>query len=316
MILEITMTIKNLLNDLRNNEKIKSVFCVDIANNALIERLVECAEYYENIEYIPLIRKINWLFSNKEHIWCDYAAVGEFDGKLFYVNNYGEVLEYLFSIYDYPFLNSKNSTMFPYYWKNINIIDNHLYYFDYCEKNGYEISLFFQAWKNGLINLKKTYLKEEPWGDPEDKFWCDVLSDNKLRLVFDYQEDAEWLKSDFIPYLIGSQEWKGLREIESSLVWLYGTGNTLYRAIAILNKFVWFMDIEGDVNCTNCDIYNLPFLLAFNPFTDDDWFLNDLSRVDNFLYYFSYCEKNRILLLPDNYAWKAKLQEIKRSVEE
>ena len=50
------MTIKNLLNDLRNNEKIKFVFCVDIANNALIERLVECAEYYENIEYIPLIR--------------------------------------------------------------------------------------------------------------------------------------------------------------------------------------------------------------------------------------------------------------------
>ena len=68
------------------------------------------------------------------------------------------------------------------------------------------------------------------------------------------------------------------------------------------------MDEDGELCKADIDLANLPFYITFHPSEEDFWTLPRRKElIISFLYYFDYCEKNNIKLLPENLAWKEPL---------
>lgn len=292
------MIIKNLLNEILSNEKLSLAFC-------MTGDLVDLPDL-----------GIQWICQMRYQIKDYFIALGFSNNKFYVLDINNGVLNELDEsfIVDFPFnlIDSPLDVSCNYVWSNLDVIEAYLCYLDYCKLNNINIDVGYYAWGEALVVLLNK-LKASSVADL--KLIKDTLA-NDLRIsqVFDCIAVDDGIKDGFFPDVLSCAEFNGECNLLEATDWLFLTSHSMFTLVGVFNNVVWFIDSEGYTGCANCDIYNLPFLLAFNPFTDDDWFLNDLSRVDNFLYYFSYCEKNRILLLPENYAWKSKLQEIKRSV--
>lgn len=141
----------------------------------------------------------------------------------------------------------------------------------------------------------------------------DIENNEYLKLVFDYRYSKEYIMERSVPDLIENPRWEGQSEVSKKINWLYGSSDSLYDVIGVLNDIVWFVDSEGDMDKADCDLYNLPFRFVSSPF-EDDW-KQMKNMLFSFLYYFNYCEKNKIILKPENYQWKKELEKNKKELE-
>lgn len=298
------MIMKNLLNDLKDDENLRLVFDVEYFGDGVQELVVgEMSE--GNRVSKDFLNSVEWLFTTNEYYsWAIGCSIDSFyimgeNGEIKTVDNFFEV----------PFILSPDIVEYRNYWNSLKIIDAHLYYFDYCEKNGYLISLKYVGWKK-LLEDKRVSFSQEVKVDVSELL-SDLVSDEKLRRVFDYYEDKNEAYGHAKYSLEMGNGWKGFPEMFKEIEWCFLCGHSTYCAIGLIKSTVFFMDSEGGFDCAECGIYDLPFLLNYSPFENEGLYLRYSFVIDDYLYYFSYCEKRKILLLPENYAWKAKLLELK-----
>ena len=141
-------------------------------------------------------------------------------------------------------------------------------------------------------------------------FITDIFKNEYLSSVFNASE----LDKDFI-----NEQVNGLMENEiienqkiiPNIEWLFKTTDSTYFMIGEYNQTIYFMDSEGGFETLDCSLFNLPFLLyPTSPTENFNLWLRKINQTKSFMYYFDYCEKNNIELLPENLLWKEEIQKI------
>ncbi len=137
-----------------------------------------------------------------------------------------------------------------------------------------------------------------------EDFRQEIKNNIYLKMLFDYhdltREDDELIEA------VLDDETEENKKIISQINWLFTTNDSTYYLIGIIDNNINFIDSEGIFCDTDDDIYYLPFLLYDLINYSQYWKKNDL-KIKAFIYYFDYCDKNGIKLLPEYLAWKQPL---------
>lgn len=143
------------------------------------------------------------------------------------------------------------------------------------------------------------------------KLEFDIKKDTCLQEIFDYRslENSKEAFEEQLWYLLNEPRFEEQVEIVKKIKWLFFTTDSIYTLVGIKDyNELWAMDEDGELCKADIDLANLPFYLHPDLSRKNFWTLpkrKDLA--DSFIYYFDYCEKNNIKLLPENLSWKEPL---------
>ena len=144
------------------------------------------------------------------------------------------------------------------------------------------------------------------------KLEFDIKKNTCLQEIFDYRslENSAEAFDTQLWYLLNEPRFDGQVEIVKQIKWLFFTRDMTYTLVGSIGNELWAMDEDGELCKADIDLANLPFYLHPDLSRKNFWTLprrKDLA--DSFIYYFDYCEKNNIELLPENLLWKKQIQD-------
>ncbi len=140
----------------------------------------------------------------------------------------------------------------------------------------------------------------------------DIKKDIFIQNIFDY-DSIELCNEAFqtqMWYLLNEPRFEGQVEIVKQIEWLFFTDNPIYSLVGVIGNELWAMDEDGELCKSDVDLANLPF--SIHPDLSRTTFWTWPKRKElaiSFIYYFNYCEKNNIELLPENLLWKKQIQD-------
>ncbi len=138
----------------------------------------------------------------------------------------------------------------------------------------------------------------------------DLKIDLKIQKVFNYV-NIEQSKNTFeeqLWYLLNEPRFDGQVEIVKEIEWLFFTSSDDYVMVGVRRDEVWTLDGDGELNKADFDLNNAPFFIFKNLINEMEYF-EEYTLFHSFIYYFNYCEKNNIELLPENLLWKKQIQD-------
>lgn len=140
----------------------------------------------------------------------------------------------------------------------------------------------------------------------------DLKIDKKLQDIFNYDsiEESKNVFDEQLWYLLNEPRFDGQVEIVKEIEWLFFTSNDDYIMVGIRNNKVWSIDGDGELTNKHISLEDFPFSLWNPPNNNLSFYEESLDFCKNFLYYFDYCQKNNIELLPENFLWKEPIQKI------
>lgn len=137
----------------------------------------------------------------------------------------------------------------------------------------------------------------------------DLHSNEFLQKIFTYRSvfNSEAFNTQ-LNYLLNEPRFDGQIEIVEKIEWLCFVNNDNYSLIGLLNNDLWYMDEDGDLYEAKFPLQELPFKIRPDLSNKNHWRWETRKEVAKaFIYYFDYCEKNNIKLLPENLSWKEPL---------
>lgn len=139
----------------------------------------------------------------------------------------------------------------------------------------------------------------------------DIKKNNHLQILFDYETIEGSTSFDTqLWYLLNEPRFDGQVEIVKKIKWLFFTRDMTYALVGSIGNELWAMDEDGELCKSDIDLANLPFELYPDLSETDFWIYPKRIELANaFIYYFDYCEKNNITLLPENLLWKNQIQD-------
>lgn len=138
----------------------------------------------------------------------------------------------------------------------------------------------------------------------------DLKLEKNLIKVFNYVslEENKQVFDEQLWYLLNEPRFEGQVAIVQEIEWLFFTANDNYVMIGVNGKDVWSIDGDGFLTKAHFDLANAPFYIFENLTNELDSF-KDYTLFHSFMYYFDYCNKNNIELLPENLLWKKQIQD-------